>query len=309
MVGEVGGDFHDIIDLNDGRAAIVIGDVAGFGPAAAEHADELQAEVHRLFRRTVEPPEVLSLLDTHVERAGSYVTMACAVVDPAARTLSMASAGHPPVLRTDGVESTLLDGIVGPPLGVPAPRRMAEYPLVGDTALFLYTDGLVERRERSLEETLDELVDAGRGLHGATASAAELARRLTARLGQPADDATVVSVRVLGAGVHRLGDTVVLGSRPRIVLRVYVDTHDLRSARTEAVVHELALRARDAFDFVMEVVDVSQPGVDTEQDGILATPTIVRLRPEPVLRVVGTVRSAAELAQVLQLPPAQEDTL
>jgi hypothetical protein len=310
MVGDVAGDFHDVIDLRDGRVAIVIGDVAGVGPEAAERADELQSELHRLFRRNDAPARVLSLIDHRLDGDHSplYATLACAVVDPESRSVEVASAGHPPILFTNGVEAHLLDGSVGPPLGLPGGRSSTTYPLPGDAALFLYTDGLVERRRSSLETTLDHLVRAGRGLHGAIASASELARRTTSRLGQPADDATVVSVRMLSNGLRRLDGASQVGGRTRVVLRIYVDSRDLRSTRTEAVVKELALRTRETLDFFMELVDISVPGVDTEQDSILAAPTVVRVQPEPMIRVVGSVQSVEELARALQLPLSQEDT-
>lgn len=310
MVGDVAGDFHDVIDLRDGRVAIVIGDVAGVGAEAAEEADELQAELHRIFRRCDSPAKVLSLIDDRLQRTNDdlYATLACAVVNPGSRSVEVASAGHPPILFANGVEAHLLDGTGGPPLGIPGERVAATYPLSGDAALFLYTDGLVERRSTSLEDTLDQLVRSARGLHGAIASASELARRTTSRLGQPGDDATVVSVRMLANGARRIGDRNQMGGRTRVVLRIYLNASDLRSTRTEAVVKELALRTRETLDFVMELVDISQPGVDTEGDGILAAPTIVRVQPEPLIRVVGAVRSVEQLARALQLPLSQEDT-
>ena len=309
MVGDVAGDFHDVIDLKDGRVAIVIGDVAGVGPDAAEKADELQAELHRLFRRTDSPSSVLSLIDDRLVRTNDelFATLACAVVDPASRCVDVASAGHPPILFANGVETRLLDAVSGPPLGIVGERHATTHPLPGDAALFLYTDGLVERRTSSLGTTLEHLVRAGRGLHGPIASAAELARRTTARLGQPMDDATVVSVRMFPHGTRRIEDVSQLGGRPRVVLRTYPNSRDLRSTRTEAAVKELALRTRETFDFSIELVDVSQPGVDTERDGVLAAPTIVRLQPAPVIRVVGSLRSVEELARALQLPLGQQD--
>lgn len=310
MVGDVAGDFHDVIDLRDGRVVIVIGDVAGVGPEAAEEADELQSELHRLFRHDDSPAHVLTRLDERLHRTNDslYATMACAVVDPVSRSVEVASAGHPPILFANGVEAHLLVGSVGPPLGIPGGRAATTYPLAGDAALFLYTDGLVERRTASLETSLDQLVRAGRGLHGAIASASELARRTTSRMGQPSDDATVVSVRMLTNGLRRVDDGNRMGGRTRVVLRIYLNSRDLRSTRTEAVLKELALQTRDTLDFFMELVDISQPGVDTEMDGILAAPTIVRVQPEPVIRAVGSVQSVEQLAQALQLPLSQEET-
>lgn len=308
MEGDVAGDFHDVIDLNDGRVVLVIGDVAGVGPPAAEQADDIRAELYRVFRRTDVPSRAFDLLDGRLERAGIdvYATMALAVVDPGSRRVDIASAGHPPVLVANGVEARFLNGVVGPPLGIRWPRRTTSYALSGDVALFLYTDGLVERRQSSLEDALDQLLQVGRGLHGAVASAAELARRATARLGQPADDATVVSVRLLSDGSPLAAEGGPGGDRPRIGLRVYVDSRDLRSTRVESIVNELALTAHDTLDLVVEVLDVSQPGIDTERDGVLAAPTVMRVSPPPMVRVVGAVRSVGELARALQLPLVHE---
>jgi len=308
MVGDVAGDFHDVIDLKDGRVAVVIGDVAGVGPDAAEKADELQAELHRLFRRTDSPASALSCIDERLVRTNDdlFATLACAVVEPASHSVEIASAGHPPILFANGEEVRLLEVLNGPPLGIEGKRCATTHPLPVGAALFLYTDGLVERRSSSLGTTLEHLVRAGRGLHGPIASSAELARRTTARLGQPVDDATVVSVRVFAHGARRIEDVHPPAERPRVVLRTYLSSNDLRSIRTEAVVKELALRTRDTFDFSIEMVDISQPGMDAERDGVLAAPTIVRLQPTPVIRVVGSLRSVEELARALQLPLSEE---
>ncbi len=309
MVGDVAGDFHDVLDLRDGRIGLVVGDVAGFGPVAAERAEDLRGAIAVAFRRTDRPERVLGALDERMDATGElFATMACAVLDPATRTVEVANAGHPPILFADRFEARLLDGPVQPPLGLAGERRSVGYAVPGDAALFLYTDGLVERRGERLDGALATLVEVARGLHGSAASAAELARRATGRLGQPADDATVVSVRFLPEGVRRGGGPVAaIGpARQQVVLRVYLDPRDLRSMRTESVVNELVLRARRDLDVRAEVVDIAVPGVDVETDGVLASPTIVRAAPLPRIRAIGCARDAEELARALQLPLDEE---
>ena len=308
MVGDVAGDFHDVLDLRDGRIGLVIGDVAGFGPVAAELAEDLRGAIAVAFRRTDRPERVLGALDERVGAAGElFATMACAVLDPATRMVEVANAGHPPILFCDRLEARLLNESVQPPLGLPGERRAVGYSVPGDAALFLYTDGLVERRGERLDGALDTLVEVARGLHGSAASAAELARRVTGRLGQPADDATVVSARFLPDGVRRGGGAAPMGSaRQQVVLRLYLDPRDLRSMRSESVVNELVLRARRDLDVRAEVVDIAVPGADVETDGVLASPTIVRAAPLPRIRVVGSARNVEELARALQLPLDEE---
>lgn len=303
--GEVAGDFHDVIDLKDGRVAVVIGDVAGFGPTAARSAETLRGELALAFRNTDRPTEALRVLDRRVQANGDefFVTMACAVVNPETRTVSVANAGHPPILYADRLDARYVSGPVEPPLGMRAARTTVTYQLHGDAALFLYTDGLVERRRASLDANLDLLLDASRGLYGPLASAAEVARRATARLGSPTDDATVVSVRVLPDSVRRGGaPESVVGGRQQVVLRLYLDPRDLRSVRTESIVNQLTVRAPAYLAFKTEVVDITQPHADTEADGVLAAPTVVRVAPEPLIRVVGGLRSVHELARALQIP-------
>jgi chemotaxis family two-component system sensor kinase Cph1 len=199
MVGDVAGDFYDIVDLRDGRVAIVVGDAPGFGPRAAELADDLRAELRLTFHDTDDPRAVLDRLDGRLRRAGDdlIATAACTVIDPQARQVDAANAGHLPIVVATQTDVAFLDGIVDPPLGVQVQRHLTSHPLPDDATLFLYTDGLIERRWTSLAESLDVLEQAAHGLAGASAWASELARRVTLTLGQPADDATIVSVRVL----------------------------------------------------------------------------------------------------------------
>lgn len=215
MEGDVAGDFHDVVDLRNGRAALVVGDAPGYGPGAAEIANELRAEARRALRRTDNPVEVLEHLDDRLARRPelTIATAVCAVVDINDRTVRIANAGHPPAVVTDHAGAVMLNGDADPLLGLPASRRVVVRPLSHGGAMHLYTDGLVERRGTPLDESLRELVRLCGDLDGS--AAAELARRTTERFGVPADDATVLSVSWAPARAVR-------SSRPEL------DTDDTR---------------------------------------------------------------------------------
>src|SRR4051812_18742665 len=94
------GDFHDVIDLHDGRVAVVVGDVAGSGLDASVHADRITAVVRSRLREDVDLAPVLAELDvvTNATSDELLVTMIVAIVDPAARTVQLLNAGHLPLV-------------------------------------------------------------------------------------------------------------------------------------------------------------------------------------------------------------------
>jgi hypothetical protein len=306
MEGDVGGDLHEIVDLRDGRVAVVVGDAgtAGGDPAAA--AEDLRTLIRRTLYTTQHPDAVLASVDEVVRERGGAAGMICAVVDPAARLIRVSNAGGLPMVFVDGVTVELYDGGAGPPLGRDGRgRREAARELRPETAMFLFTDGLVDHPDLSRREAIDALVQASHGMAGARAWASEFARRATGLFGQPQDDATVVSVR-LSVEAARTVEAPAPLTADRVVLRAYLDPRDLRSrilldvlARLGATVHGVELG--------IEVIDVTSKSAMTEEAGVLAAPTIVRVRPEPTVRVIGWYDSPYALAKALQLPVTPAD--
>ena len=120
---EVGGDLYDVIAFPDGRYAVVIGDVSGKGVSAALYMARLVSEIRHLALRLEEPGAVLSALNDQLAagaQGGMFVTLVCALLEPATGCLAVANAGHPPPLvrREGGGPPLVLDEGVGPPLGV-----------------------------------------------------------------------------------------------------------------------------------------------------------------------------------------------
>ena len=160
---EVGGDWHDTFLAADGLLALCVGDVVGRGLAAASAMGQLRSAVRAVAGPEAGPGRLLSRLDRFVEQveAASMATLAYAELDLATGELRYACAGHPPPLLVpaEGEPRLLWDGR-SPPLGAftrPQHRDEARVRLTEGDRLLLYTDGLVERRDRALDEGLDLL--------------------------------------------------------------------------------------------------------------------------------------------------------
>src|SRR5437879_13011388 len=119
--GAVGGDWYDYIPISDGRVAILLADVSGKGMPAALLMSAVRAIVRFLAPLTNGPGEMLSRLNQMLLndfRTEHYVTMSYAVLDPARRTRTFGSAGHPWPLLYHGVVVRPLHTDAGMPLGL-----------------------------------------------------------------------------------------------------------------------------------------------------------------------------------------------
>jgi serine phosphatase RsbU (regulator of sigma subunit) len=199
---DVGGDIYDFVQLDDGRLAVVLGDVTGHGVEATADMAMAKFVFRSLAREHPEPGDFLAFAnDVVVDEIapGKFITMTYLAVDPARGEVACANAGHPPprlVLPDGTVRGLEAPGIVlGIDSGQTYEEVRAELP-VGST-IVLYTDGVVEARnggELYGTERLDELLLSLRSL-----PAAELARALTedARSyagGELSDDLAVVVI-------------------------------------------------------------------------------------------------------------------
>ena len=171
---EIGGDWHDAFHLPDGGVALVVGDVVGHGLDAAVTMARLRGAVAALAQ-SGGPGPLLERLDEFIENvpAAMAATLAYVELGPEG-AVRYACAGHPPplVVSADG-ETRFLWGGRSAPLGsvFGRARNEAEDRLDEGETLFLYTDGLIERRSESLEvgfgrlaKTAALLTHAGDGL-------------------------------------------------------------------------------------------------------------------------------------------------
>ncbi|MFJ6940163.1 SpoIIE family protein phosphatase [Streptomyces sp. NPDC101132] len=154
----VGGDWYSAIELPDGNALFVVGDVAGHGLDAVATMAQLRFTAKGMIVTGSPLVEALHRLNTLLLHTGDArfgtATMIIAVYDPAARCLTWAQAGHPPPLLVRDGRAGYLDRPAGVLLGATADPRFEEARcrlLPGDQVLF-YTDGLVEKPAEHLNE-------------------------------------------------------------------------------------------------------------------------------------------------------------
>lgn len=163
----VGGDWYDVICLEDGGVALVMGDVVGRGVEAASVMAQLRMAVRALaLVAGSRPGRVVEHLHRLVESTGvgEAATVVYVVVDPSGGEAVFSSAGQcPPLLVTPGGGADFVTGGLSAPLGtVPGcPNPEATVRLSPGSTLLLFTDGLVESRSKPIDEGLDQLRRAG----------------------------------------------------------------------------------------------------------------------------------------------------
>ncbi len=154
---EIGGDFYDLIRIDDTTVAAAIGDVQGHNVNAAALMGQVRTAVHA--GAGAPPEEVLARTNRLVTdlEPGLFTSCLYAHIDLAGHTVRLASAGHPPpLLRHPGGATEMLDLPTGLLLGIEpgASYTAVEIPFSPGTLLALYTDGLVEAPGRDIEDAI-----------------------------------------------------------------------------------------------------------------------------------------------------------
>ncbi|MFJ6483304.1 SpoIIE family protein phosphatase [Streptomyces sp. NPDC091682] len=213
----VGGDWFDVIPLPGARVALVVGDVVGHGLHAAATMGRLRTAVYNFSTLDLPPDELLSHLDelvAHIdtdEQEWGGITGAtclCAVYDPATGRVTAATAGHPgpALLRPDGTV-TFPEVPVSPPLGLGAglPMETAELTLPEGSVLALFTDGLIESRDRDPDAGLAALRAA---LAGPARAPEEICTAVIDAVlpARPDDDVALLVARTLRLDPERIAE-------------------------------------------------------------------------------------------------------
>ncbi|MFC3986842.1 SpoIIE family protein phosphatase [Streptosporangium jomthongense] len=200
---EVGGDWYDAFVLQDGRVAVVAGDVVGKGAKAAGGMGQIRNAIRALALTNPPPETVLTSLDRLFDNfeEEQITTVAYMVVEPGTGEGTLALAGYPPplLISSEGVP-LLWDGEPGTPLGWPTRRRQFQFCVPPGYTAVLYSDGLVKNRKRGIDVGLAELCSvAAEAPPGAVSSPHMLLDFLVDRMlagYEQDDDVTVLAVHV-----------------------------------------------------------------------------------------------------------------
>jgi len=152
---DVGGDWYDVLDISAQRIAITIGDVVGRGVVSAATMGQLRNLLRAYAFEEVAPARTLERVNELLLRTGDerYATVVFMIYNPQDHTITYSCAGHPsPILIDPNGIPTALDNTLGLPIGAWPGATYEERTIAfppGST-LVLYTDGLVETRERDM---------------------------------------------------------------------------------------------------------------------------------------------------------------
>ncbi|MFF4490768.1 SpoIIE family protein phosphatase [Streptomyces sp. NPDC001544] len=249
----IGGDWFDVIPLSGSRVGLVVGDVVGHGIQSSATMGRLRTAVRTLADVDLPPDELLTHLDdlvTHLAADGSGeevaelgATCLYAVYDPVSRRLALAAAGHPaPALVTPGGSAQLVPMTAGPPLGVGGlPFEATEIQLPEGSVLALYTDGLVEDRDRDVDRTTEELCRALTIPADSLEALGDIVLK-TVLPEQPSDDVALLLARTRALGADRVA-----------TWDVPPDPAEVATAR-QAATGQLAAWGLDEVAFITELV-------------------------------------------------------
>jgi sigma-B regulation protein RsbU (phosphoserine phosphatase) len=145
----VGGDFYDILPLDDGRLVITLGDVAGKGSPAALLMALLLAMLRTLVDEKLEPADLITRLNVQVCRhapGSRFITLFYAVFDPRTGSLTYVSAGHMPplLLRGDGSCERLSDGGISLGMFERSTYTTGHVVIQPEDLFAVYSDGITE---------------------------------------------------------------------------------------------------------------------------------------------------------------------
>lgn len=199
LSNNVGGDWTDVLLGPDGRVHLIVGDVTGHGVVAALHVGRFRWSLLALLRAGISPAAAMSTIAEVSERAPACATLGIVSIDRERHIAEVITAGHPDVLvaRATGVERVRTDD---PLFGVIVDEHETT-PVAVDLApgdvVCIYSDGLIERRDESLDVGIEAMSDLLGRMPARCEDLDVAARGLAATLAEdvPTDDAVLVMAR------------------------------------------------------------------------------------------------------------------
>jgi serine phosphatase RsbU (regulator of sigma subunit)/pSer/pThr/pTyr-binding forkhead associated (FHA) protein len=199
---EVGGDYYDFVPLPGNRLAIALGDVAGKGIAAALMMAKFSGDTRYCILTEDAPAPAADALNCLLCDAGideKFITLSLSILDPATGSLTLSSAGHPPVLirRVEGHIDRIGEETSGFPLGIlpDSVYQQEEVTLRPGDIVVVYSDGVTDARNVAGEQYVTTTED-------------RLIRKLSEAAGGPeaVGKAIIQDIREFSAGAKQFDD-------------------------------------------------------------------------------------------------------
>jgi sigma-B regulation protein RsbU (phosphoserine phosphatase) len=206
--GAVSGDFYDVLEVEPGGWALIIGDVCGKGAPAAAATAMARWTLRSALAQGATPAEALRLLNSVVLRQGphgQFVTAACIrlTLEPESARLVIACAGHPAPIVVPSHDAPVTVAAEGDLLGILPTIHLytAELQLRPGDSLVAYTDGVTDQGSEIRRSPELALADRRPG-DGARQLAQILEDLASHPVGRHPDDIAILALRFLGHGVR-----------------------------------------------------------------------------------------------------------
>ncbi|HXD53154.1 MAG TPA: PP2C family protein-serine/threonine phosphatase [Solirubrobacteraceae bacterium] len=248
-----GGDFYDVFEHEEGRVAVILGDVAGHGHDAVRQAALTRYTLRAFLKETGDPRAALALAGSALSEPGceQLATVAMAIYDPARGSLTYALAGHPPplLLGVPCVEAPT--ACSSPPVGcdLPTGRRQRTIGLPAGARACFFSDGLVEAR----------LSDSHPGGHPDMLGRERLAELLAELPGEDGAPELLAAVRAESSATPDDMAACILGpaaGRPRGIIdleEIELDARTVADGHLDAYLHASGLDSAAAGRVLGEV--------------------------------------------------------
>jgi hypothetical protein len=145
-----GGDFYDVFALEDGKLAVIVGDVSGHGRQALPHTALVRFTLRAYLEAGLSPRSAVQTAGTVLERqlGDSFVTVAAATYNPRERILVYACAGHPPPIVLGSRPIVPITVCSSPPIGagMRTGTRQTVLSVPGSSRICFHTDGVTDAR-------------------------------------------------------------------------------------------------------------------------------------------------------------------
>lgn len=166
---QIGGDFFDIVNLDDGRVLLALGDVSGKGMPAAILMAVSRMILRQVVQDSIELTEILEKVNQKLSKeldSYHFVTLQIVAIDPRSGEAEMSSAGHGPLMVCLNNNIRLIETKGGPPLGIPGISGIYDkqsFTMNPGDSLIMFTDGLSEEHSKDREmfgsERIEQLLN------------------------------------------------------------------------------------------------------------------------------------------------------